>query len=75
MKKKLAKNIGILYKIWKYVDLNVLKQLYYTVVYPGLLKLWYHGLGQCMQNKSDKGIDKTKSMCMVHVLCSQDRKC
>ena len=33
---KLAKNIGVLYKIRKYVDLNVLKQLYYTLVYPYL---------------------------------------
>ena len=33
---KLAKNIDVLYKIRKYVDLNVLKQLYYTLVYPYL---------------------------------------
>ena len=33
---KLAKNIGILYKVRKYVDLNVIKQLYYTLVYPYL---------------------------------------
>ena len=30
---KLAKNIGILYEVQKYIDLNVLKQLYYTLVY------------------------------------------
>ena len=33
---KLAKNIGILYKVRKYLNLNVLKQLYYTLVYPYL---------------------------------------
>ena len=34
---KLAKTIGIyLYKVRKYVDLNVLKRLYYTLVYPYL---------------------------------------
>ena len=36
---KLAKNIGILHKIRKYVDLNVLKQLCHCLVYP------YLGLG------------------------------
>ena len=33
---KLAKNIGILYKVRNYVDLDVLKQLYYTLIYPYL---------------------------------------
>ena len=33
---KLAKNIGILYKVRKYLDLNALKQLYYILVYPYL---------------------------------------
>lgn len=33
---KLAKNIGIIYKLRNYVDLNVLKQLYYTLIYPYL---------------------------------------
>ena len=33
---KLAKNIVILYKVRKYVDLNVLKKLYYTLVLPPL---------------------------------------
>ena len=33
---KLAKNIGVLYKIRKHLDLNILKQLYYTLVYPYL---------------------------------------
>ena len=33
---KLAKNIGILYKVRNYVDLSVLKQLYYTLIYPYL---------------------------------------
>ena len=39
VRNKQAKNIGIIYKIRKYVDLNVLKQLYYCLVYP------YLGLG------------------------------
>ena len=39
VKNKIAKNVGILYKIRKYVDLNVPKQLYYTLVYPYLLKI------------------------------------
>lgn len=29
--RKLAKNIGIVHKLWNYVDLNVLKQAYYTL--------------------------------------------
>ena len=33
---KLAKKIGIIYKLRNYVDLNVLMQLYYTLIYPYL---------------------------------------
>ena len=33
---KLAKNIGIINKLKHYLDLNMLKQLYYTLIYPYL---------------------------------------
>lgn len=33
---KIAKNIGIIYKLRYYLDFNMLKQLYYTLVYPYL---------------------------------------
>lgn len=52
---KLAKNIGILNKVRKYVDLNVLMQLLYSC--SPLLKLGCYELRQCMQNKTHKGID------------------
>ena len=31
---KIAKNIGIIYKLRHYLDLKMLKQLYYTLIYP-----------------------------------------
>ena len=31
---KLAKNLGILSKLRYYIDLNILKQIYYALVYP-----------------------------------------
>jgi hypothetical protein len=33
---KIAKNIGILYKLRSYLGLSTLKQLYYTLIYPYL---------------------------------------
>ena len=33
---KLAKNLGILSKLRYYVDLNILKQIYYSLIYPYL---------------------------------------
>ena len=36
VKNKVSKNIGILYKLRHYVSIHVLKQLYYTLIYPYL---------------------------------------
>ena len=36
VKNKVSKNIGILYKLRHYVSIHVLKQLYYTLLYPYL---------------------------------------
>ena len=33
---KLAKNLGILSKLRYYIDLNILKQIYYALIYPYL---------------------------------------
>ena len=33
---KKAKNLGILSKLRYYIDLNILKQIYYTLIYPCL---------------------------------------
>ena len=33
---KLAKNLGILSKLRYYIDLNILKQIYYALIYPNL---------------------------------------
>ena len=33
---KLAKNVGILSKLRYYIDLNILKQIYYALIYPYL---------------------------------------
>ena len=33
---KLAKNLGILSKLRYYIDLNILKQIYYVLIYPYL---------------------------------------
>ena len=46
---KLAKNLGILSKLRYYIDLNILKQIYYALIYP--FELWYSCLGICQQNQ------------------------
>ena len=33
---KLAKNVGIINKLRHYLDFDILKQLYYTLIYPYL---------------------------------------
>ena len=44
----LAKNLGMLSKLKHYIDLNILKQIYYALIYPYLS---YGSLGICQQNQ------------------------
>ena len=55
---KLAKNLGILSKLRYYIDLNILKQIYYALIYPylsyGILAWGYAG--------------KTRLDCLVRIM-------
>ena len=51
VKNKVSKNIGILYKLRHYVSIHVLKQLYYTLIYPYLnyaVAVWGNKCIRCM---------------------------
>ena len=48
---KLAKNVGIINKLRHYLDFHMLKQLYYTLIYPYLNYAWSCQLGCCLQNE------------------------
>ena len=51
---KLAKNIGTLYEVRNYVDLDVLTQLYCTLIYP-YLNYGIMSWGDACKNKTQKG--------------------
>ena len=75
VKSKISKNTGIINKLGFYVDLNTLKQLYCTLIYPYInygLMSWGNTY------TTHLNIIRTtqlKQMCKKYILCSQKRKC
>lgn len=64
---KFAKNVGIISKLRRYLDLHVLKQSYYTLIYPYLnyvLASW----GAAHKTRTKSILSKIQYM--KHVLCS-----
>ena len=49
---KIAKNIGIIDKLRYYLNLHMLKQIYYSLIYP-YFELWPYELGQYLQDKAN----------------------
>ena len=62
----LAKNLGMLSKLRHYIDLNILKQIYYALIYPYLS---YGSLGICQQNQIRLSSYEAEQMSPPHLLC------
>ena len=70
---KLAKNIGIIHKLWNYVDLNVLKQLYYTLIYPWDLNYGIMSWGAAYKTKLMK-MQTKQNQCVRGIFFSNKRE-
>ena len=58
---KLTKNLGILYQLQNYLNLKMLRQLYYTLIYPYL-----NNSAMCWGNKYQTNLNK---------ICTKQNKC